>query len=186
MPTHGQDSAFVEELSTLSQCLDELGDLHPNAALFLRGDFNVSERNDKRTVLLNHFSSKFNLAQSELQHKTYHHFTGAGKSDSSLDKIFYSKSLQFPEIIQKIHCKLSDPAVDSHHDLIVSNWSLPDLPPQEPSDDNVVAPRVPNTRSKVLWSDSGVENFQQYVVPELERIQQPTIFFQQELNIQTK
>ena len=67
---------------------------------------------------------------------------------------------------------MSDPAVDSHHDLIVSNWSLPDLPPQEPSDDNVVAPRVPNTRSKVLWSDSGVENFQQYVVPELERIQQ--------------
>jgi hypothetical protein len=171
LPTHGQDSSFIDELSTLSQCLDDLLDLYPEAPVYLRGDFNVSDRNTRRTLLLNHFSTNFDLVQAAIQHKTYHHFTGDGNSDSNLDKLLFSRSLKFPEILQKIHCKLSNPGIDSHHDMIISSWSLPDVPVLKPSDDNVVAPKVLNTRTKVIWSDTGIGNYQNFVVPELERIQ---------------
>ena len=55
LPTHGQDSKFVEELSCLEVCLKELHDLFPNAPVFLRGDFNVNANNTRRSVLLENF-----------------------------------------------------------------------------------------------------------------------------------
>ena len=45
LPTAGQDALFLDELSKLSDTLDHITATHPNAPLFLRGDFNVSERN---------------------------------------------------------------------------------------------------------------------------------------------
>ena len=172
LPTHGQESAFLDELSNLSLCLDQLLLLHPESPIFLRGDFNVSERNPKRTALLNHLSNDFHLLQTPLQHKTYHHFLGEGKSDSNLDKLLFSDSLEFPEVLVTIHCKLEDPRIDSHHDMLISSWSVPVLPPQEPSDDNITAPKIENNRTRVVWTDSGIENYQHLVIPELERIQQ--------------
>ena len=114
LPTHGQDSRFMEDLSSLIVCLEELTELHPEAPLFLWGDFNVSDRNIKRTDLLSHFCDEFDLGQASLQHKTYHHFQGNGMSDSNLDRPLFSKSLKYPESLKKIHCKLEEPAVDSH------------------------------------------------------------------------
>ena len=161
----------MEELSLLQVCLGELQELHPSAPLYLRGDFNVSQSNAKRTVLLNQFCDEFDLLQASISHRTYHHFIGNGKSDSNLDKLLFSKSLAHPEAVKQIHCKLSNPAVDSHHDLLISEWSLPDIPNHASSDDNIVAPKVENLRTKVIWSDSGIEEYQKLVVPELCRIQ---------------
>ena len=172
LPTHGQEAAFLDELSNLSLCLHHLQQLHPESPIYLRGDFNVSDRHPRRTALLNHLSNDFHLLQTPLHHNTYHHFLGEGKSDSNLDKLLFSDSLQFPEILLTIHCKLEDPRIDSHHDMLISSWTVPDVPLLKPSEDNVTAPKVENNRTRVVWTDAGIENYQHLVVPELERIQQ--------------
>ena len=65
LPTHGQDSKFVEELSSLEVCLHELHDLYPHAPLYLRGDFNVNANNTKRTALLARFWESFDLIEPQ-------------------------------------------------------------------------------------------------------------------------
>ena len=86
--------------------------------------------------------------------------------------MLFSESLKFPEILLTIHCKLEDPRIDSHHDMLVSSWTVPDVTLLKPSDDNVTAQKVENNRIRVVWTDTGIENYQHLVVPELERIQQ--------------
>ena len=172
LPTHGQDDKFIEELSNLEVCLDELLDLYPEAFVFLRGDFNVSYKNEKRAALLHHFCSEFGLLEVVINHKTYHHFTGNGESDSDLDKLFGSNILEYPEIIMKIHCKKDDPTIDSHHDLIVSQFNLPKSEITLPDSQNITAPKVINDRTKVFWTSEGVEHYQHIVAPELHRINQ--------------
>ena len=48
LPTLGQESQFLDELAKLSLVMDELSDEHPNAPVYLRGDFNVNQANPKR------------------------------------------------------------------------------------------------------------------------------------------
>jgi hypothetical protein len=55
LPTAGQDIKFIEELSKLSATLDEISNVHPEAPLYLQGDFNVSHLNNKMMSLLNTF-----------------------------------------------------------------------------------------------------------------------------------
>ena len=171
LPTLGQESQFVEEIANLTIVVEELADKHPEAPIFIRGDFNVSGKNPTRNSLLNYFSSKNSLLELNLPHPTYHHFMGNGKSDSFLDKFFSSKSLTHQETLQKIHCKLSDPLIDSHHDMVLTQWTLPDVSPVESSSNMVDAPKVDNNRCKVLWSDQGIDEYQTLVVPHLERVQ---------------
>ena len=171
-PTHGQDEKFIGELSTLVVCVDELLELHPQAPVFIRGDFNVSSKNHKRFDLLKLFCVEADLDEAPLDDKTYHHFTGDGKSDSDLDKILFSRNLKFPETVKKILCKLNNPAVDSHHDLILSDFFLPISETATYSPNNITAPKVENCRTKVFWDDAGIEQYQQLVAPELNRVQQ--------------
>ena len=171
LPTHGQDNKFVEELASLVVCIQELSELFPGAPVFLRGDFNVNAKNIKRSALLTHFCKDLNLVETKLLHKTYHHFTGQGRSDSNLDKLLSSDDLDCKEKVLRIICKLDNPAIDSHHDMIISTFELPSLTSSVPPKDNIEAPKVENNRRKVIWSDEGVENYQNIVVPELERIQ---------------
>ena len=56
--------------------------------------------------------------------------------------------------------------------MLISSWTVPDVPLLKPSDDNVTAPKVENNRINVVSTDTGIENYQYLVVPELERIQQ--------------
>ena len=142
LPTLGKESKFFEELSKLSECLDELTFKHVDAPVFIRGDVNVSNKNLKRTDLFKYFCSEHKLSQTSIPHKTYHHFLGNGLSDSNLDRLLYSSSLKHPEVLDTVHCKLEHPLVDSHHDLIVSNWKLPTVTPQPSSNENLVAPKV--------------------------------------------
>ena len=172
LPTHGQDEEFIEELANLAVCLDELLDIHPDALVFLRGDFNVNDKNTKRTALLKRFFEDAELHEIEIDHPTYHHFTGNGKSDSSLDKLVISKTVEIPEKIKKIHCKIYDPTIDSHHDLIVSECNLPTTETKEPTSMNISAPKLENNRTKIFWTDEGVEQYQHLVAPELLHIRQ--------------
>ena len=171
LPTLGQESQFVEEIAKLTITLEELIDKYPKAPVYLRGDFNVSKKNLKRKSLLSHLTNQHNLLEMPLYHNTYHYFVGNGSSDSSLDKFFFSKYLKHPEVLKQIHCKMSNPYIESHHDMILSCWTLPNIPPSQPSKVNDVAPKLENNRKKVMWSDQGIENYQNLVLPHLERVQ---------------
>ena len=170
LPTAGQDALFLDELSKLSDTLDEINAAHPNAPFFLRGDFNVSERNIKRTEIFKYFCQDYNLQEVPIPHPTYHHFVG--DTSSSLDKLLVTNDGDLPEVLVHVHCKLQEPLVDSHHDLIVSSWKLPTAAKINNSDENIVAPQLPNNRLKIFWSDEGIEEYQQIVVPHLTRIQE--------------
>ena len=171
LPTLGQESQFVEEIAKLTITIEELIDKYPEAPIYLRGDFNVSQKNLKRNTLLSYLSNQHELLEMPLHHNTYHHFVGNGASDSALDKFFFSKSLRDPEVLQQIYCKLSHPFIESHHDMILSSWTLPNIPPPLSSTDNVVAPKLDNHRNKVMWSDQSIEEYQNLVTPHLERVQ---------------
>ena len=162
LPTLGHENEFVEELSKLTDTVYELRNVHPDAPIFLRGDFNVNQNQKKRMELLNLFCSELSLQQVGFPKPTYHHFLGGGKSDS------YLKS----EVIKNIECKLDNPLIDSHHDLIVSEYEVPNIIENvADSKDNIAAPTVSINRLKVIWSDEGIENYQKLVTPELSRIQ---------------
>ena len=172
LPTAGKESQFLDELAKLTIAVEELSDSYPEAPIYLRGDFNASLSNAKRNNLLIHFCSEFGLLEVPIPFPTYHHFLGSGLSDSFLDKLLYSESVIDREILIDIHCKLSDPLIESHHDMIISSWSVPEKKEHLSSDENIVAPKVVNNRQKVVWSDTGIEEYQKLVVPHLARLQE--------------
>ena len=130
LPTHGKDALFVSALADLKICIDELLNMYPDAPLFVRGDGNVNLKNKKRVTLLQHFISSLKLTNVKLLHKTYHHFMGAGAFDSNVDILLHSSFLPNPEIVTNILCKLRNPLILSHHDIILSRFSVPSHPAQ--------------------------------------------------------
>ena len=173
LPTDGQEHEFVEELSKLSVAIDELCDVHPEAPIFLRGDFNVGKNNNKRIKLFKHFCSDHSFHEVKLPKPTYHHFLGGGKSDSNLDKLLVSDSEKYREALNTIICKHENPLVESHHDIIISEWSVPDCDDnEEKNNDNVEAPVAKNNRRKVLWTKEGISAYESLVAPQLSRIQE--------------
>ena len=107
LPTQGKESQFVDCIAKLSLCIHKLVEKHPGAALHLRGDFNVNSKNTSRNILLEYFCSEHNLRAVEVDHKTYHHFMGNGKSDSNLDKILFSDTVpHIPETLTKCQSSL--------------------------------------------------------------------------------
>ena len=172
LPTAAQDTQFLNELSNLSATLDEISENQPESPIYLRGDFNASLSNTNRNNLLMNFCSEFDLLEVPIPFPTYHNFLGNGLSDSFLDKLLYSESVQDHEILIDIHCKLSDPLIGSHHDMIISSWSVPEKREHVSSAENIVAPKVDNNRQKVIWSDDGIEEYQKLVVPHLARLQE--------------
>ena len=59
------------------------------------------------------------------------------------------------ETIIEILCQAQNPLIDSHHDIIISSVNLPILP-IEASVDLPEAPRVENTRKKIIWSEASL------------------------------
>ena len=171
LPTHGKDDEFVAELAELKTCIDELVNKHPGAALYIRGDGNVNMKNIKRVSLLGSFMKDFSLTNVPIGHKTYHHFTGAGAHDSNVDVLLHSASLQFPEYVTRIICKNQHPSIFSHHDIILSSFSLPPLSDKSaPNPDLITAPRVIFPRVRINWDPDGVKKYENLVSPHLQRI----------------
>ena len=91
LPTQGKEAEFLDEISSLILCIEQLSEQYPEALFYLRGDFNVSSTNKLRMCQIQHLCHQKELVSVSIPHKTYHHFVGGGKSDSDLDKIFFSK-----------------------------------------------------------------------------------------------
>ena len=129
LPTHGKDPEFISELASLKNCIDELFSLHGNLAVFIRGDGNSNPKNHTRYQVLQHFIQDYSLSQVAIHHPTYHHFVGNGKFDSNIDIILHTTSDVISETITRIICRNDHPEISSHHDIILSQVSLPhDVP----------------------------------------------------------
>ena len=172
LPTHGKDVEFLADMAELRICLADLCHQFPDAAIYIRGDGNVNLKNRKRVILLENFIADFGLKQISVGHQTYHHFLGEGAFDSSLDIILHTSSVQ-SETIAEIICKLENPAVLSHHDLIISNFFLPFQPcPPRKEQNLVTAPKLELKRSKIYWNEGGAAQYEQLVTPRLQQIRQ--------------
>ena len=99
LPTAGKEWEFVDNLSKLILCIEQLNDKHPEAIFYIRGDFNASSKNIARASLFNKFSADHKLSKVPIHHQTYHHFTGNGQSDSDLDQLLFSSNAAFPKIL---------------------------------------------------------------------------------------
>ena len=173
LPTQGHEYVFTEELTNLSIVLDELRHSHPSIPIYLRGDFNVTERYVKRFSLLNTFIQTEGLFELDIRHQTYHHFVGDGVSDSQLDRIFFTNEQQ-PETLMNIYCKLEHPFVESHHDLLISSWSciLDGSTGYQEDSTLVIALKITNNRHRILWDDDGVLAYQEGILRHLNRLQE--------------
>ena len=163
----GREADFLDQISQLSNCIDELNEKYEDCLVFIRGDGNVNSNNIDRMRLLKAFLNNHSLMQVVISHKTYHHFLGGGSFDSNVDIILQSKSSKYSESVTTIYCKHDYPDMDSHHDAILSSVFLP-LSPVNTSDKNLVtAPRLDHSRYKILWSEEGIERFQEEVANKL-------------------
>ena len=173
LPTQGKEDRFMEDISSLESCISEMKIQYPDALFYLRGDFNTSEKNIKRLGVLDYFCDSNYLTSVPVSHTTYHHFLGDGLSDSHLDKLLYSHTRNTSEKLVTIVCKLSNPLVNSHHDILVSSVNIPHVI-HAPADSskNVTAPRLVNTRNKIMWSDSGSSKYREIVTRNLQHIQE--------------
>ena len=122
LPTHGHDEIFLGEIEKLMILLTDLSVHHPGTPVFIRGDFNVNEKNSKRRTLLDHLLADFSLIEMQIDHPTYHHFMGNGRSDSNIDKVLCPTNTL--ETLLYILCRNEDPIVNisSSHDIIMSSW----------------------------------------------------------------
>jgi hypothetical protein len=171
LPTHGKDVEFVSELAELKICIDELVEKHPDAFIFVRGDGNVNAKNKKRMILLEHFITDLSLKHVHISHKTYHHFVGDGAFDSNVDILLYSSSLVNPETVSRIMCKVENPLILSHHDIILSRFTLPYHPDQFTQEENlIIAPRLEMKRNRIKWTEDGINDYECLVSPHLMKI----------------
>ena len=172
LPTSGKEYEYVSELASLKNCLDDLKDKYANPVIFIRGDGNFNPKNVSRYNLLRRFIEEFSLNLADIKHPTYHHFVGEGKFDSNIDVILYSDCDHVSETISQVICKFDKPEITSHHDIILTRFTLPagDLPTT--SEDLVSAPRTTHPRSKVLWNEDGATMFRELVSSQLQQLRQ--------------
>ena len=89
LPTAGRDSDFIEALATLQATIDDANEKYPTALVYLKGDANAAcppRFNNKRDAIFQQFCEDNSFINLSLDgHKTYHHFTGFGISDSNID-----------------------------------------------------------------------------------------------------
>ena len=169
LPTCGQENEFISALSCLDSCIGQISDKYVDPNIFIRGDANVNPKNATRTSVFDHLLLKHNLVRVDVPHPTYHHFLGQGLFDSPLDVLIHVKKQSVTEEIQTIVCKLQHPLIESHHDLIISTFSLP-LCKKTHDEKNISAPRIINNRVKVVWTYEGIENYKIAICDNLARL----------------
>ena len=176
LPTSGRENEFVAELSKLSSILHELSLAYEDTPIYIRGDFNVNDNNVKRKSLFDFLLESFALKEVIISHKTYHHFMNLRRSDSNLDKIVCTDSTNMIEQVDKVICGLTNPAVSSSHDIILSSWSaiidpLHNIASKQPNKTSSV-PKIINNRQKTFWTNEGIVSYQQLILPQLARLQE--------------
>ena len=142
--------AFAAFTAVLESVLED----HHDVPIYVRGDANANPSNLPRVELFSNILSQFNLHNLPLHHPTHHHFTGNGDSDTQLDLLLFCGAAVQAESLLSVVCGKENPLITSHHDMVVSTFtssSVAYIPPPPA----LVAPRVPNTRVKVLWDQEG-------------------------------
>ena len=170
LPTAGLEDQFCAALSeldtTITSVLERFGQ---HTVVFVRGDMNVSEKNNVRKPLLSHIMTKHSFSRVPLLHPSYHHFIGEGVFDSELDVLLFTNTSGVKEVLLEQICKADHPLINSHHDLLISKVYLPSI--LTPTLDPVpIAPKVPNLRAKILWSDSGIADYETVIGPCLDNL----------------
>ena len=172
LPTSGKDSDFTEQITELSNCIDDLYEKYGDCLIFIRGDGNVNRNNLGRMKLFNLFLTKHNLSLIQIDHKTYHHFLGGGAFDSNIDIIAHTSEIPHQESVTSIFCIQEYPHLDSHHDPILSEIILNGNESPEPPDDLPCAPQVHHVRHKIIWSEDGISEYEKQVSTKLSQIRQ--------------
>ena len=168
MPTHGKDAEFISELASLKNCIDDVISEHDDPVIFIRGDGNSNPKNKNRYQVLVHFMKHYSLTQVEICHPTYHHFVGNGLHDSNIDILLHTAADSLSEKDTKIICKNEYPEISSHHDIILSEFTLPYQAPLPVTAGLTVAPRTTYQRNKILWTDDGKVAFENLVAKQLQ------------------
>ena len=172
LPTSGKEYEFVSELVNLKNCLEELEDLYDSPIFFIRGDGNVNPNNKPRFEAFSRFLSEFSFRELKLNHPTYHHFVGEGKFDSNIDIILYSDRSFVTEKLHHIVCKFDQPLFSSHHDIILTKFTLPSQGEEPKPCDLVTAPRTHMERFKILWDDNGIDSYRDLVSHQLQQVRE--------------
>ena len=167
LSTAGRDTEFIKDLVDLQTTIDKVAEKHPEAEVYVRGDVNASlDQRNRRDELFKYFVEENKFSPLKLNHKTYHHFTNNGRSDSNIDIIMSCKlSSEGPsylnnETLQSIFCGKSNPMIDSSHDAILSSFLLSTQPSSGIISDNIKAPRINHNKHKIIWSDEGIVEYQ--------------------------
>ena len=173
LPTAGKDAEFLDELSNLKNLIED-GDVSDNH-IYVRGDADANasihgRKNNTRDKLFKHFVEDQKLLNNEINHNTYHHFTGDGISDSSIDVLLESSPSQ-TEFVTKILCLKAESNIDSHHDIIISRCAIPVSDATIPLKP-IEAPRVTNDRTKIIWSDGGIVQYASLLPPALSALRE--------------
>jgi hypothetical protein len=169
MPTHGRDSEFLSDLAELRNCIDDLVAHFTDPILYIRGDGNVNSNNIARVTLLQQLRKDYRLAQTETGHNTYHHFVGSGMYDIDIDILLHTENENVSETVTKILCKHDHPSILSHHDVILSSFTIPTMMTNISKTVYETAPRVDHTRSRIDWSEEGQVEYCELVSPQLKQ-----------------
>ena len=92
LPTSGQESEFVEQITLLSMTIDDLKEKYSDPLIYIRGDSNVNDNNKERAKIFDNFCNTLHMTNIPTNHKAYHHFLGDGLFDSCIDVILESSS----------------------------------------------------------------------------------------------
>ena len=160
LPTAGKNCDFVNSLADLDVHISDLKSKYPDSAHFIRGDANSSMKNVNRHSLLTNFYTDLSFLRVPIQHNTYHHFVGNGVFDSELDVILYCRPETVKESLVEVICKVTCPLLSSHHDILLTSFTLPRIESPSPSLALNKATRVENKRSKIFWSDQGMKDYE--------------------------
>ena len=170
LPTAGRDAEYLEQITLLNNCIEDLKAKYEDPIIFLRGDGNTNPNNKARCKIFSYFLSSNLLSQANIGHKTYHHFLGGGSFDSSIDVLLYSSSIPNIESVTKIFCINDHPDMFSHHDAFLSSVLIPVTEPLQPEQDLLTAPRMSHSRKKIIWSEEGIFRYQEEVAAKLSDI----------------
>ena len=174
LPTSGKDEHFVVVLAALTAVLETVQDEHPGVPVYVRGDANVNPSNLPRLELFTSFLTQFDLQNLPLNHPTPHHFVGDGDSDTQLDVLLSISTPDQAESLLQFVCGKEIPLILSHHDLVVSTFLCPSIN-YSPPPPATIAPRVPNSRVKVLWSKEGLSQYKNLLSAALPLLQHSLI-----------
>ena len=158
LPTSGKESEFITALAALEVTINMINEEYP-CPIYIRGDCNVNPKNKTRAAIFKHFCEKHKLSSLDFHHPTHHHFIGDGLFDTQLDVLLYAGPPEQAEEMEKIICRLENPLVESHHDVIISTIPLPRALVSQ-SETVPSAPRVPNNRVKIIWDDDNTPLYQ--------------------------